>query len=44
MRAVLSDEETVCCGFIYIFEADDIGMVEFFQDLYLIVKHFKARG
>ena len=44
MWAVLGNEVAVRDGPIYVFEANDVGVRNLLEDLYLIIEHFKARG
>lgn len=44
MRTVLSNEVAVRDCSVYVFEANDIGMRDLLEDLYLIIEHFKTRG
>lgn len=43
MTAVLGDEVAVVAFFDDSLEPEYVGMVQFFEDLYLILKHFEAR-
>ena len=39
MWTIFRDEIAVRGCFVDIFKLDDVGMIEFFQDLYLVVQH-----
>lgn len=43
MRTVLSNEVTMRDSPVYIFEAYDVGVGDFLEDLYLIIQHFETR-
>jgi hypothetical protein len=42
MRAIFGDEIAVRGSFVHIFELDYVGVVEFLQDLYLVIEHLKT--
>lgn len=42
LGAKLSDKEVVLGIFVYIFKFYDVGMLQFLQDIDLVVKHFDA--